>query len=156
MTEAVVKAFQISKEELLAYREAFEEYDTDGNKKLNRAELLAFLKDMNLTPELVDLAFVVFNKDKSGLMNFEEFVECVMFRAASTDDFGLYTRRVFQAFDVDKSGKLDSQELRTFLQVLQVDLIDEWHRGILSETGGQPVSVEKIIEVFSRPHYKKA
>jgi Ca2+-binding EF-hand superfamily protein len=151
MTQAVIKAFQVSEEELRGYRGLFEDFDTDGNKKLNRAEMVAFLEAAELEAQLVDLAFAVFDKDKSGFLDFEEFVESVLFATMGKDELPRYTRRIFEAFDVDKSGKLDSKELRTFLKVLQVDRLDEWHDYIFKETRGQPVSVEDIIDIFQRP-----
>jgi Ca2+-binding EF-hand superfamily protein len=148
MTEAVVNAFKVSEEELRGYRECFVVCDEDGDRKLNRAEMQIFLTETGLGTNLLDLAFIVFDKDKSGLLDFEEFVECILFLQLSADDFPLYIRRLFEAFDADKSGKLDSKELLRFLKVAQVKNPEEWANYTMAQTQGGPVPVEKLIEVL--------
>jgi Ca2+-binding EF-hand superfamily protein len=148
MTKAVLKTFKVDEAELRGYRELFEAYDKDGNKKLNRAELEAFLREAQMLPELVDLAFVVFDKDKSGLLDFEEFVECLLFQQLSLDNMPLYFKRIFEAFDEDKDGKLDSKELLRYFKVAQLEHAEEWAERMIAETGGRPVSVDVLIKVF--------
>jgi Ca2+-binding EF-hand superfamily protein len=148
MTEPLVKVYKVPQDVLFGFRECFEALDTEGKKKLNRAQLETFLRDAELAPELCDLAFTVCDKDKSGFLDFDEFAEVIIFQQLCEEDFPVYFRRIFDAFDEDKNGKLDSKELLRYLKVARVTHADKWTEYIMAQTGGQPVTVEVLIKVL--------
>jgi Ca2+-binding EF-hand superfamily protein len=52
-----------------------------GTKQLSKAEFKEFLKAAELGPDTADLAFAIFDNDKSGKIDFEEFVEFILYEA---------------------------------------------------------------------------
>jgi Ca2+-binding EF-hand superfamily protein len=148
---AQVKTDKVTEELVRGLLDIFVGFDSDGDKKLNRAEFVEFLKKSDLDPATADLAFAVFDKDKSGKLDFEEFVEFALFETISESRPRTYFKRVFEAFDADKSGKLDAGELGKFLKTAQVQNADALATSIISKTGGQPLDFNKLVEVLQIP-----
>eukprot|EP00924_Labyrinthula_sp_SR-Ha-C_P000862 augustus_masked-scaffold_7-processed-gene-6.46-mRNA-1 protein AED:0.14 eAED:0.21 QI:0/0/0/1/1/1/2/0/322 len=99
---------------------AFEEYDKDGNKQIDRNELKAVLsKHLNIPPSekqiqrILDLA----DKDGDGQLNFEEFKTLMAERCGTMKQM----LRTFMRFDTDKNHKLSKEELLAAMKEVEED-----------------------------------
>ncbi len=69
---------EISMSELVEIKKIFEKYDTDNSDKIDWEEFCNMVDDLEVTVSPVGRT-IVFNKidsNHSGMINFEEFVEC--------------------------------------------------------------------------------
>jgi Ca2+-binding EF-hand superfamily protein len=146
-----VETDKVTEEFVRGLLDEFLKFDADGDKKLNVKEFADFLKKNGLNPRTAPLAFAVFDNDKSGKIDFEEFVEFSLFEAISEKLPRTYFRRIFDAFDADKSGKLDAAELGKFLKLSLVKNADAVAAKIVAKTGGEGLSFEKIVETLEIP-----
>jgi calcium-binding protein CML len=108
----------------------FQQIDADDNGLLSPEELAHFAKISDIDPHFVDLAFLMFDGDKTGSLKFEEFVDFMKIARNFDHDKRSFLRRVFQAVDEDKSGSIDGSELQK-----------------LSEILGQPMTLEEATKV---------
>lgn len=120
---------QISEEEVATLLEAFK---VDGNRKAKPLDMKQFKKTLqkvhakvhdnqNFNPEVAEMVFGIFDVDKNGRVDVQEFIHGVsVFGAlASYEDSGRTkeekARLVFGAIDRDGSGKISKQEFRRYL-----------------------------------------
>jgi Ca2+-binding EF-hand superfamily protein len=121
MRKVKAKVAALNKEEVEQVRDVFLEFDTDGDGKLTLSELKDFLREINNHVDSAELAFAIFDNDKSGYIDFQEFVEFATYEKSWYDDPRQYFLRAFEAFDTDKSGKLDAAELANYFRITGVE-----------------------------------
>jgi Ca2+-binding EF-hand superfamily protein len=131
-----VNPVELTEEDARQLVETFLKYDADDDKQLSLSEFREFLKEAKVPSEFADLAFVVFDNDKSGKIDFEEFVEFIIYLAVAQVSPRAYFARAFEAFDADKSGKLDAAELSKFLQITGVPNAAEVAAAAIAQAGG--------------------
>jgi Ca2+-binding EF-hand superfamily protein len=110
---------QFSAAEFDAMQRQFDVIDTDGNKVLDPDEMRAFAKLYDIQTEFVGLAFLLFDRQKRGGLDFEEFME---FTKSIDKNPRCFYRRVFDALDTTGSGALSSAEFVHFGQLLGIPL----------------------------------
>jgi Ca2+-binding EF-hand superfamily protein len=134
-----------------ALAEEFLKEDSDGDEKLNREEFGTFLEKNGLERDQTDLAFAIFDNDKSGLLDFGEFVEFVLYQAIAEKYPRVYLARAFTAFDVDKNGILDSTELGRFLKLVGVEEPEEYTAAVIQASGGKPLTIDQLADILEIP-----
>ena len=115
-------------------RTAFDKYDTNHSGKLDHKELRNALKEVGLEMDSGKAKELLnkYDKDQSGLMEFDEFVElCVALNRVNLNLAGTISEKdmkaaelwsAFNKYDTDCSGKLDHKELRTALETVKLSL----------------------------------
>jgi len=103
-----------------AYAEAFAECDNDGSGEVESAELAELLKSFGIEPLKHVLAEVFREVDKDGtgtlmLQEFEEVMELILSREGFTHREYDDVMSIFQRFDRDGGGSLDTKELISIL-----------------------------------------
>lgn len=97
-------------------RDKLERYDTDASKRLERSEFAALLRDMGIEPmdHVLEEIIGEVDKDCNGDLDFAEFFKVMNliqkregFAKSEWDHFV----EVFERFDRDKTGEMDSREL---------------------------------------------
>jgi hypothetical protein len=126
-------------------------FDSDGDKKLTLSELRDFLKQAELDPGSAELALAIFDNDKSGFLEFEEFVEFAVYQELSESQPRLYFERAFKAFDTNKSGKLDRSELQKFLKLVGLVGVDEVTKALEAASVGNGLTFDKFADLFDLP-----
>jgi Ca2+-binding EF-hand superfamily protein len=151
MPRAQVDPPAITEEVARTLVELFKTFDKDGDKKLTPAEFREFLTAAKANPNKSDLAFAIFDKDKSGLLEFEEFIELVLYEKLSETHPRAYFARAFEAFDADKSGKLDAAELGNYLKLAGVPDAATVAAGVIADAGGAPLTFDKLATLLELP-----
>ena len=107
-------AIQLSGEEFETIRDNFLRIDKDGDGQLTKDELTDYFGTANL--ERVDFTLKLMDMDRSGTIEFHEFIEMVAFLEYSKGVTEEKLRQFFKAMDVDGNGILSAKELRNFYQ----------------------------------------
>merc|ERR1712212_953207 len=95
------------------FKEAFDEFDTDGSGTISPEELLGVLRAMGQNPpedELLNLVLEV-DIDGNGTIEFDEFLSMMMKKAGEMDEEA-DLREAFKIFDRDKDGYISMKELK--------------------------------------------
>lgn len=97
-------------------RQFFDHVDTDRSGKISAPELHKALRQAGLDISLESAAALIRMHDytRDGHCNFEEFVQVHYFISS--------VQQSFYAFDLDRSGSLDMNEVRQALQMNQFNL----------------------------------
>eukprot|EP00928_Gymnodinium_smaydae_P095017 TRINITY_DN8096_c1_g1_i1.p1 TRINITY_DN8096_c1_g1~~TRINITY_DN8096_c1_g1_i1.p1 ORF type:complete len:1003 (+),score=230.66 TRINITY_DN8096_c1_g1_i1:234-3011(+) len=121
-----------------AYKDAFESYDEDGSGSIDTTELQGLFKSFGIEPmtHVLMEAIGEVDEDGTGNLDFEEFekvAEALISRAGFTkseyDDFVA----LFERFDRDGSGTMESHEAWLALQWLGFPITKEEMDHIVSE-----------------------
>eukprot|EP00092_Neocalanus_flemingeri_P004647 GFUD01005010.1.p1 GENE.GFUD01005010.1~~GFUD01005010.1.p1 ORF type:complete len:152 (-),score=59.50 GFUD01005010.1:291-746(-) len=108
------------------FKEAFDEFDTDGSGTISPEELLGVLRAMGQNPtedELLNLVMEV-DIDGNGTIEFDEFLS-MMKQKASEQDEEADLREAFKIFDRDKDGFISMKELKKVANMLGTMLTPE-------------------------------
>jgi len=143
-------------EEVEAYEQCFQEFDTDGGGDLSLKELMPLLEQLGRAPKTViqrdklTTLLAEVDGDKSGLLDFEEFLQLMRKFIAESDaeqlakekevikrtDFGTdevsQWRAMFEQFDSDGNMEFDIDEATKLLRVagipMDASLINEFQK----------------------------
>lgn len=107
-------AIQLSGEEFETIRDSFLRIDKDGDGQLTKDELTEYFGTSNL--ERVEFTLQLMDLDRSGTIEFHEFIEMVAFLEFNKGVTEEKLRQFFKAMDVDGNGTLSAKELRRFYQ----------------------------------------
>jgi calmodulin len=109
---AFSKPKEFTPQEVEDLRSQFRIIDQDADGRASREELAQFSKTNGIEPRFVNLAFIVFDGDKNGGLQFEEYLDFIEIAKNFDRDKRSFFKRVFDALDKDKSGAIDGQELQ--------------------------------------------
>jgi len=117
----------LSEEEMDRYHEAFTMWDKNGNGRISINELGDFLENMGKEkPSEADLLDILneFDQARSGGINFKQFLK-FMTENQDNIDRKEELRRTFSAFDTDKDGFINKDDLKKVFKNLGISLEDE-------------------------------
>jgi len=127
--EAPLMAFD--DDQMKAFRKTFDRYDetlfghTTGSIPI--ADMGKVLRSIGQNPTQTELAALCeeVDKDKSGTIEFDEFVDLMARTNKTQDDMDKEIIAAFRSFDVDGSGYLDREELVEALTTMGDGPVDE-------------------------------
>merc|ERR1711915_1098708 len=108
------------------FKEAFDEFDTDGSGTISPEELLGVMRAMGQNPtedELLNLVLEV-DIDVNGTIEFGEFLNMMKQKAGEVDEEA-DLREAFKIFDRDKDGYISMKELKKVANMLGTMLTKE-------------------------------
>eukprot|EP00092_Neocalanus_flemingeri_P045719 GFUD01051231.1.p1 GENE.GFUD01051231.1~~GFUD01051231.1.p1 ORF type:complete len:146 (+),score=68.28 GFUD01051231.1:51-488(+) len=108
------------------FKEAFDEFDTDGSGAISSKELLGVMRAMGQNPtedELLNLVMEV-DMDGNGTIEFDEFLDMMKKKASEVDEEA-ELREAFKIFDRDKDGFISMKELKKVTSMLGTVLTKE-------------------------------
>lgn len=108
------------------FKEAFDEFDTDGSGAISSKELLGVMRAMGQNPtedELLNLVMEV-DMDGNGTIEFTEFLDMMKKKASEVDEEA-ELREAFKIFDRDKDGYISMKELKKVTSMLGTVLTKE-------------------------------
>merc|ERR1719409_1344778 len=117
---------------------AFKKYDVDKSGFLDYSEVRKALETVKLSMDGPAAKGLLkkYDKDGSGKMELDEFVELVLaLRAINLDlaDTDAELKATFNKFDRNKSGKLDHKELRKALEAVGLKMDGPQAQGLLAK-----------------------
>jgi Ca2+-binding EF-hand superfamily protein len=148
MPKARVKKTGKTKELAGMLLKAFHQIDKDGDNQLTLPEFRDFLTASDIDPSFAELAFVIFDADKSGYLDFEEFVSFVVYQSLAEEHPRQYFAKAFVAFDADNSGTLDASELEAYFKLTGVENPAELAGAIISAAGGKPLTFDQLADLL--------
>lgn len=98
-------------------KEAFSLFDKNGDQSISREELGAVLRALGRNPtqkEVEDMMREA-DTDKSGNLNYDEYVQVIAKHMTPLDEVKIGLRQAFSVFDRDKKGWLDLKQLQDVL-----------------------------------------
>ena len=124
----------LTEEQLLEVKEAFNVFDSEQSGSLDARELKAALKALtiNISKDEIRQIYADFGKDIREKINQEEFFEIVTPRLPDrhTKD---YIKMIFKYFDLDNNDKISIRNLKKISQEIGESLSDEELKEILEE-----------------------
>jgi len=102
----------LTKEQVVEFREAFHIFDVDGNGTVTTEELGEVMESLGHHMSEAELQLMIddVDKDHTGTMNFEEFLELMAARLNSQDS-ERELKDAFRMFDIDGNGFIEADEL---------------------------------------------
>ena len=151
MTEK--KGHGFTNDQVLAFREAFNVFDSDGDGKITTAELGKVMMSLGLNPSEQELIDIINEFDCNGNkeIDFEEYLS-MMSKQIQRSDSDSELQAVFKVFDQDGNGFIDIDELRQLLIRLGEEVSDEQLQAMMKEAdedGDGQVSFKEFKAMLS-------
>ena len=109
-------ALQLSPEEFATIKEEFSAIDIDGDGQLTKDELTAYFGQEK--QEKVDFMMKVMDLDRSGTIEFHEYLEMAAFLECNKGITEEKIKTFFRALDKDGNGVLSTDEIRSFYKMI--------------------------------------
>eukprot|EP00499_Haloplacidia_sp_CaronLabIsolate_P007069 CAMPEP_0196781380 /NCGR_PEP_ID=MMETSP1104-20130614/9620_1 /TAXON_ID=33652 /ORGANISM="Cafeteria sp., Strain Caron Lab Isolate" /LENGTH=187 /DNA_ID=CAMNT_0042151609 /DNA_START=22 /DNA_END=585 /DNA_ORIENTATION=+ len=141
-------------EQLEEIREAFNLFDTDGNGAIDARELKAAMRALGFQVKKAEIRKMIadIDKDESGTIDFEEFVEMMTGKMGERDSRE-EIMKVFELFDEDRTGKITFRNLKKVAQELGENLTDEEIQEMIDEAdrdGDGMIDPEEFYRVMRK------
>jgi len=146
MIERTEAATKLNRKELLTeYKKFKKQFPTGGINRVQFKDMASnFLPEQQRTPEFVDRLFNAFDKDRSGEVDFQEFMLAMAMCSSENPEDKL--RFCFRSLDIDGNGTLDRTEISYAVQ-----LIFKHNPGLESRVAPEVNSPEKVVkQIFDR------
>ena len=115
-------------------RKCFIQFDTNGDGRLDKEELINGLKRVDTHENLeqeVDRVMNIIDVDGNGFIEYEEFLRASLdINKILTDE---NVKIVFQLFDANNTGKITPKELKRVMDINSADVSDEVWEQIIND-----------------------
>ena len=149
-------ALQLTGGEFEAIRDLFRTIDQDGDGQLTKEELTEYFGKSK--QDKVDFNMRLMDLDRSGTVEFHEFLEMVAFLDYDKGITEKNIKQFFSALDADGNGILSADELRKFYNVMATFIVlncnlktnDEFESLIssLDSNGDGTIDCEELIKGY--------
>ncbi|CAM9990405.1 unnamed protein product [Ectocarpus sp. 6 AP-2014] len=149
MVTAAKTTKELSEEEIEDYKEAFSNFDKDGNGNIDELELGVVMRSLGYSPtnqQLKEMMAKV-DTDQSGGISFDEFVAMMQLGEVETD-FTKEINEAFKFFDKDGDGEVTPAELAEIMRGLGDKLSDdeiELLVKVADKDGDGVISIDEFI-----------
>lgn len=144
----------LSSEEIEEIREAFNLFDTDGSGTIDPKELKAAMQSLGFEAKNQTIYQMIgdIDKDGSGEINFEEFLDLMTARMSDSDSKE-DIHKVFNLFDDDKTGFITLQNLKRVAKELgetmsDAELLEMIERADTDQDG--QISVDEFYSIMTK------
>ena len=116
----------VSKEEVLEIKRAFDIFDTSKDGTVDPSEIQAAFEKLNLMGKsrIIYQILAEMDEDQSGAIDFNEFFKFVTSRVSEKDKKEEIVK-VFKFYDNNDNGKISWEELKKVAQYLGEEMTDE-------------------------------
>ncbi|KAJ3092899.1 Calcium-binding component of the spindle pole body (SPB) half-bridge [Quaeritorhiza haematococci] len=125
---------ELSEEQKLEIKEAFELFDTDKDNALDYHELKVAMRALGFDVKKAEVLKILreYDKDGRGLIEFDDFNKVMTERILDRDPIE-ELRKAFQLFDDDGSGKISLRNLRRVAKEIGENIDDEELQAMIDE-----------------------
>ncbi|XP_061732086.1 centrin-3 isoform X1 [Nerophis ophidion] len=147
------KRKELSEEQKLEIREAFELFDTDKDNAIDYHELKVAMRALGFEVKKLDVMQILkdYDREENGKINFEDFYEVVMELILERDPKE-EIMKAFRLFDDDESGTISLRNLRRVARELGENTTEEELRSMIDvfDTDGDgEINQEEFMSIMS-------
>jgi centrin-1 len=144
----------LTEEQKLEIREAFELFDTDGSGAIDAKELKVAMRALGFEPKKDEIQKMIndVDTDGSGQIEWEEFLKMMTVKILNRDPLE-EIRKAFKLFDDDNTGKITFKNLKRVAKELGEKITDEELQEMIDEAdrdGDGEVSEEDFIRIMKK------
>nr|XP_046224224.1 centrin-3-like isoform X1 [Oncorhynchus gorbuscha] len=153
------KRRELTEEQKLEIKEAFELFDTDKDKEIDYHELKVAMRALGFEVKKVDVLKILkdYNREGNGKITFDDFNEVAMLFVSVTDrmlqrDPKEEILKAFKLFDDDDSGRISMRNLRRVARKLGESITDEELRSMIDEfdtDGDGEINQEEFVSIMT-------
>merc|ERR1712224_1041816 len=148
------KATELTAEQKVEIKEAFELFDTDGSGSIASGELKVAMKALGFEPKPGEIEKLIHSVDDDGdgemdYDDFERMMEQKILNKDQKDDL----MKAFKLMDDDKTGKISLANLKRVAKELGETLTEEELMEVFAESdkdGDGELSVEEFLAVMKK------
>ncbi|KAJ7532939.1 hypothetical protein O6H91_13G026500 [Diphasiastrum complanatum] len=135
-------------------REAFDLFDTDGSGTIDAKELKVAMRALGFETKKEDIERMIadIDKDKSGSIDFEEFVHMMTAKMGERESRE-EIMKAFRLFDLDETGKISFKNLKRMAKELGENISDEELHEMIYEAdhdGDHEVNPEEFLRMMKK------
>lgn len=144
---------QIQEDKVQEYREAFNMYDKDHDGVISTHKLGVMLRSLGHNPTELEIQEMIdeVDHDRTGTVEFEDFLEVVMSKDLDEEDHELALKEAFKMFDRDGNGYIDADELRLCMmnlgEKLTLEEVEEMIREVDVDYDGR-MNYEEFVKLM--------
>ncbi|XP_064799116.1 centrin-3-like [Oncorhynchus masou masou] len=147
------KRRELTEEQKLEIKEAFELFDTDKDKEIDYHELKVAMRALGFEVKKVDVLKILkdYNREGNGKITFDDFNEVVTERMLQRDPKEEILK-AFKLFDDDDSGRISMRNLRRVARELGESITDEELRSMIDEfdtDGDGEINQEEFVSIMT-------
>ncbi|XP_061783192.1 centrin-3 isoform X2 [Nerophis lumbriciformis] len=147
------KRKELSEEQKLEIREAFELFDTDKDNAIDYHELKVAMRALGFEVKKLDVMQILkdYDREENGKISFEDFNEVVMELILDRDPKE-EIMKAFRLFDDDESGAISLRNLRRVARELGENTSEEELRSMIDvfDTDGDgEINQEEFMSIMS-------
>eukprot|EP00730_Choanoeca_flexa_P012782 TRINITY_DN4616_c0_g1_i2.p1 TRINITY_DN4616_c0_g1~~TRINITY_DN4616_c0_g1_i2.p1 ORF type:complete len:169 (+),score=38.25 TRINITY_DN4616_c0_g1_i2:70-576(+) len=151
---SAVGGVELTEEQKLEIREAFELFDTDGSGTIDAKELKVAMRALGFEPKKEEIKKMIadVDKDGSGTINYNEFLT-MMTHKMSEKDTKEEVLKAFKLFDDDGTGRISFANLKRVAQDLGESLSDEELQEMIDEAdrdGDGEINEEEFLRIMKK------
>ena len=142
----------LTDEQIIEFREAFQAFDKDGSGSITTRELGTVLCSLgqNLSESEIKEMIDIVDEDKNGTIDFQEFLH-LMERKMKLTNKEEELLDAFNILDKDGSGKISKYELRYIIMSTQSNIngddIEEFIKTVGTDEEGN-IDIQDLIEIL--------
>merc|ERR1712188_128923 len=135
MTHKNETPLEFSEEDKAGFRKNFNLFDKKRTGSIPIADMGTVLRSLGQNPTEAELAALVemVDKDKSGTIEFDEFVDLMSKTNKTTEQMEEEIKNAFLTFDADGSGFIDREGLVNVLTTMGDPVDEETINGMIAE-----------------------
>eukprot|EP01147_Barroeca_monosierra_P010650 gene10650-2764_t len=144
----------LTEEQKLEIREAFELFDTDGSGSIDAKELKVAMRALGFEPKKEEIKKMIadVDRDGTGTIDYNEFLQ-LMTQKMSEKDTKEEILKAFKLFDDDMTGKISFKNLKRVAQELGENLSDEELQEMIDEAdrnGDGEIDQEEFLRIMKK------
>eukprot|EP00056_Hartaetosiga_gracilis_P005740 m.88415 g.88415 ORF g.88415 m.88415 type:complete len:170 (-) comp12264_c0_seq1:1250-1759(-) len=145
---------ELTEEQKLEIREAFELFDTDGSGSIDAKELKVAMRALGFEPKKEEIKKMIaeVDRDGSGTIDYNEFLT-MMTQKMSEKDMKEEIVKAFKLFDDDSTGKISFKNLKRVATELGENLSDEELQEMIDEAdrdGDGEINQDEFLRIMKK------
>uniref|UniRef100_A0A1W7RAW0 Calglandulin n=1 Tax=Hadrurus spadix TaxID=141984 RepID=A0A1W7RAW0_9SCOR len=146
--------FELTEEQKQDIKEAFDLFDAEGTGYIEGKELKVAMRALGFEPRKEEIKLIVaeIDKNKLGKIGFDDFVTLMTTKMAEKDT-NEEILKAFQLFDIDNTGKISFDNLKSVAKELGENLTDEELQEMITEAdkdGDGLVNQEEFLHIMKK------